>query len=175
MTSDTEPKRSADEWFNIGLDRGRAGDHEGAIEAYQKAVEQDPDHFKSHMNMGLRYGKMLMNVKAMEAFKKAVELRPEDPMVHYSLGLTLNLLGNTDESIHHYKEAIRIRPKFAEAYSNLSTVYYQFKQGKDAIQNLLIAQTLFDEQGNRQMVATAQSLLQDLYKEFDLSRNDFPS
>ncbi len=173
MTSDTESSRTAEDWFKIGLERGRAGDNEGAIEAYRQAVELDPDHFKAHMNMGLRYGKQLQNVKAMEAFKKALALRPEDAMVHYSLGLTANLLGLTDESIHHYKEAIRLRPDFAEAYSNLANVYYQFKQGREAIENLLKGQKLFEAQGKRQMVATAESLLQDLYKEFKLSREDF--
>jgi len=173
MTSEIESSRTAEDWFKIGLDRGRAGDNEGALEAYQQAVALDPDHFNAHMNMGLRYGKLLMNVKAAEAFKKAVALRPENPMVHYSLALTSNLLGLTDEAIHHYKEAIRLRPNFAEAYSNLATVYYQFKQGKEAIENLLKAQKLFDEQGNRQMVATAESLLVDLFKEFQMTRGDF--
>lgn len=174
MTSDTDSSHSAEDWFQIGLDRGRAGDNEGAIEAYKEAVEQDPNHFKAHMNMGLRYGKLLMNVKALDSFKNAIDLKPDDAMAHYSLALTANLCGLTDESIKHYKEAVKLKPNFAEAYSNLATVYYQFKQGRDAIENLLIAQKLFDKQGNRQMVATAQSLLQDLYKEFNLSREDFP-
>ncbi|QPJ62242.1 MAG: tetratricopeptide repeat protein [Candidatus Nitronauta litoralis] len=174
MTSDTESSHSAEDWFKIGLDRGRAGDHQGAIEAYQEAVEQDPNHFKAYMNMGLRYGKLLMNVKALDSFKKAIDIKPDDPIAHYSLALTANLCGLTDDSIKHYKEAVRIKPTYAEAYSNLATVYYQFKQGKDAIENLLIAQKLFDEQGNRQMVATAQSLLQDLYNEFNMKREDFP-
>ena len=87
---------------------------------------------------------------------------------------TPNLI-NTCCTGKHYKEAIRLKPNFAEAYSNLAKVYYQFKQGKDAIENLLVAQRLFDEQDNKQMVATAQSLLQDLYKEFNMSREDFPN
>lgn len=174
MTTPTESSHSAEDWFKIGLDRGRAGDNQGAIEAYNNAVELDPTHFKALMNLGIRYGKLLMNVKALDSFKKAVDLKPDDAMAHYSLALTANLCGLTDDSIKHYKEACRIKPAFAEAYSNLATVYYQFKQGREAIENLLIAQKLFDEQGNRQMVATAQSLLQDLYKEFHLSREDFP-
>ncbi len=175
MTTPTDSSHSAEDWFKIGLDRGRAGDNQGAIEAYNHAVEQDPEHFKAYMNLGIRYGKLLMNVKAVDSFKKAVDLKPDDPMAHYSLALTANLCGLTDEAINHYKEAVRIKPNFAEAYSNLATVYYQFKQGRDAVENLLVAQKLFDEQGNKQMVATAQSLLQDLYREFDLKREDFPN
>ncbi len=174
MTSDTDTSHSAEDWFQMGLDRGRAGDHQGAIEAYEEAVKQDPNHFKAYMNMGLRYGKLLMNVKALDSFKKAIDIRQDDAMAHYSLAVTANLCGLTDDAIKHYKEAVKIKPTYAEAYSNLATVYYQFKQGKDAIENLLIAQKLFDEQDNKQMVATAQSILQDLYKEFRMSRDDFP-
>ncbi|MFQ5481374.1 MAG: tetratricopeptide repeat protein [Nitrospinaceae bacterium] len=173
MSSQTESPKTAEDWFKTGLSRGRAGDNEGAIEAYQKAVDLDPDHFRAHFNMGIRFGKMQLNVKAAEAFKKALELKPGEVMAHYSLALTSNLLGLTEDSIHHYKEAIRLRPEFAEAYSNLATVYYQFKQGREAIDNLLKAQKLFDQQGNRQMVATAESLLDDLFNEFHFKREDF--
>lgn len=171
----TESANTAEDWFKMGLDRGRAGDNEGAIEAYAKAVEQDENHFMAWFNMGIRYGKLLHNVKAVESFKKAIALRPEDAMAHYSLALTSNLIGHTDDAIKHYKEATRIRPDFAEAYSNLATVYYQFKQGREALENLLIAEKLFEQQGNRNMVATAQSLLVDLYKEFNMTREDFPN
>ena len=124
-------------------------------------------------NMGIRHGKTLTNVKATECFTKALALKPEDAMVHYSLALVSNLIGLTDDSIKHYKEAIRINPKFAKAHSNLSVVYYQFKQGRDAISHLRSAEKLFDEQGETDKAEMARELMQELYSEFQMTAADF--
>ncbi len=141
--------------------------------AFAKAVEADPTHFRAWFNMGIRHGKIPKNVQAMECFKKAVELRPEDAMAHYSLGLIHNLLGMIDESVHHYEEALKINPKFARAHSNLATVHYSVKRGREAIHHLIIAKNLFAEMGETQTVETADSLLQECYKEFNLSPEQF--
>ena len=94
-------------------------------------------------------------------------------MVHYSLALILNLLGVIEDSIRHYQEALRINPNFARAHSNLATVHYSVKQGKEAIHHLRIAKKLFEGQGEALMVETADSLLVECYHEFKLSPEDF--
>jgi len=171
MTTDTE--KTAEDWFQNGLELGREGDNDGAIAAYQKAVAVDPTHFRAWFNMGIRHGQIPKNVLAMECFKKAVALRPEDAMAHYSLGLIYNLLGMIDESVQSYEEAIKINPKFARAHSNLATVHYSIKRGREAISHLIIAKNLFAEMGDARTVETADSLLQECYQEFKLSPEEF--
>ncbi len=58
MISDTDSKKTADDWFQEGLAAGRINDSRTSIESYKKAVELDPDHFLAHFNMGIRYGKI---------------------------------------------------------------------------------------------------------------------
>jgi len=169
----TESTKTAEDWFKEGLALGRLGQNEKAIEAYKNAVEQDPGHFKSYFNMGIRYGKIPMNLKAAECFQKSVELRPDDPMGHYSLAVVSNLTGQTDDAIRHYREAIRLDPEFAKAHSNLAMLHYSLKQGRDTIHHLREAHRLFAARDERQMVANAENLLADCYKEFGLKPEDF--
>ena len=70
MTTDNNTGKSAEQWYQMGLDRGRADDHDGAIEAYEQCVAQDPEHFRAWFNMGIRYGKIPKNVKAKTASKR---------------------------------------------------------------------------------------------------------
>ncbi len=174
MTAEADSENTADYWFKQGLECGRQGNTDGAIEAYQKAVDLDPNHFRAWFNMGIRYGKIPKNVKAKECFEKAVALKKEDPIAHYSLAVINNLLGLIEDSVHHYGEAIRLNPEFAKAHSNLATVHYSVKQGREAIKHLLIAEKLFKDQGDYLMAETAESLLKECYAEFRLSREDFP-
>ena len=65
-----ESEKTAEDWFKKGLALGRVGENDKAIEAYKKAIGNDPNHFKAYFNMGIRYGKIPMNLKAVECFKK---------------------------------------------------------------------------------------------------------
>ena len=54
MTAKTEPKKSAEEWFQEGLTASKISDPRTCLESYKKAVEIDPDHFLAHFNLGIR-------------------------------------------------------------------------------------------------------------------------
>ena len=173
MTTESEETKTAEDWFREGVALGRLGHNGSAIQSYERAVELNPNHFKAHFNMAIRYGKLLMNIKAAESFRKALEIKPEDVMTHYSLAVVSNLIGETDEAFKHYEEAVKLKPKFAKAYSNMAMMYYAVKQGKSTIQNLLTAQRLFSEQGDEMMASNAADLLNECYKEFGISPEDF--
>ena len=100
MTTNIEPKKSAEQWFQEGLTASKLGDPRTCLESYKNAVEVDPDHFLAHFNLGVRYGKLPMNIEAARHFREALRLKPESPMVHYSLAVVCNLIGETDDAFH---------------------------------------------------------------------------
>ena len=172
MTSETESKKSAEEWFQEGLTASRASDPRTCLESYKKAVEANPDHFLAHFNLGIRYGKLPMNIEAAQHFREALRLKPESPMVHYSLAVVCNLIGETDNAFHHYGEAIRINPEFARAHSNLAMLHYSIKRGKETIHYLLKAVEMFEKTEDEFMCNNAKSLLKDCFKEFNLTAEE---
>ncbi len=172
MTSETESEKTAEDWYKQGLALGRAGANEESINAYKKAVEQDPGHFKSWFNLGIRYGKILQNIASRDSFKKALEIKPDDTMCYYSLAVVSNLIGEMEEAFGYYKEAIRVNPEFARAHSNLAMLYYSLKKGKDTVRHLRIAEKLFKEQGDTMMQANARDLLGECKREFGIGPDD---
>ena len=172
MTTNTEPKKSAEQWFQEGLTASKLGDPRACLESYKKAVGVDPDHFLAHFNLGIRYGKLPMNIEAARHFREALRLKPESPMVHYSLAVVCNLIGETDDAFHHYNEAIRLNPEFAKAHSNLAMLSYSLKRGKETIHYLLKAVEMFEKTGDEFMVNNAKSLLKDCLKEFNLTAEE---
>jgi len=172
MTTNIEPKKSAEQWFQGGLTASKLGDPRACLESYKKAVEVDPDHFLAHFNLGIRYGKLPMNIEAARHFREALRLKPESPMVHYSLAVVCNLIGETDDAFHHYNEAIRLNPEFAKAHSNLAMLSYSLKRGKETIHHLLKAVEMFEKTGDEFMVNNAKSLLKDCLKEFNLTAEE---
>ena len=172
MTAKTEPKKSAEEWFQEGLTASKIDDPRTCLESYKKAVEIDPDHFLAHFNLGIRYGKLPMNIEAARHFREALRLKPESPMVHYSLAVVCNLIGETDNALHHYGEAIRFNPEFAKAHSNFAMLCYSLKRGKETIHHLLKAVEIFEKAGDEFMVNNAKSLLKDCFKEFNLTAEE---
>ena len=172
MTTNTEPKKSAEQWCQEGLAASKLGDPRTCLESYKKAIEVDPDYFLAHFNLGVRYGKLPMNIEAARHFREALRLKPESPMVHYSLAVVCNLIGETDDAFKHYNEAIRLNPEFAKAHSNLAMLSYSLKRGKETIHHLLKAVEMFGKTGDEFMVNNAKSLLKDCLKEFNLTAEE---
>ena len=172
MTTNIEPKKSAEQWFQEGLNASKLGDRRTCLESYKKAIEVDSDHFLAHFNLAIRYGKLPMNIEAARHFREALRLKPESPIVHYSLAVVCNLIGETDNAFHHYNEAIRLNPEFAKAHSNLAMLSYSLKRGKETIHHLLKAVEMFEKTGDDFMAKNAKSLLKDCLKEFNLTAEE---
>ncbi|MDZ7853148.1 MAG: PA2778 family cysteine peptidase [Halomonas sp.] len=60
--------------FALGNARYANGDRQGAVAAFEGAVEQDPDLAVAWFNLGLLYRELGKNDKAKEAFQKAAAL-----------------------------------------------------------------------------------------------------
>ena len=172
MTSNTEPKKTAEQWFQEGLNASKLGDPRTCLESYKKAIEIDPDHFLAHFNLAIRYGKLPMNIEAARHFREALRLKPESPIVQYSLAVVCNLIGETDNAFNHYNEAIRLNPEFAKAHSNLAMLAYSLKRGKETIHHLLKAVAMFEKNNDEFMANNAKSLLKDCLKEFNLTAEE---
>ncbi len=172
MSSETQSTKTAEEWFQEGLQAGKLGDGRTAMESYKKAVKLDPNHFLAQFNLGIRYGKVMMNLDAAKCFREALRVKPDAPMVHYSLAVVSNLVGETDEAFTHYKEALRINPEFARAHSNLAMLYYSIKRGRETVHHLLAAARQFEKNGDELMLNNARGLIEECCREFQLTREE---
>ena len=93
-----------------------------AIEAYNKALELDPNYAMAVNNLAYVYLDIGRYEEAEIYFKRYVELSPGEANPHDSLGDLYFNMGRLDEAAAKYKEASEIRPGYFSAYEKLGYV-----------------------------------------------------
>ena len=82
------PGNAALAYFNLGATLVNSGRNEGAITAFRKAIEANPDHANSQYQLGIcllgmatvtEDGRSIPPPGTIDAFKKYVELEPSGP------------------------------------------------------------------------------------------------
>jgi len=103
--------------FDLGMDAGRAGDNEGALAAFSRAIELEPDDADAWYNKGVALAKLRRTEEARSAYDRAIELRPEYADAWYNKGVALAKLATTEEALNAFERAIELKPEDAEMWS----------------------------------------------------------
>jgi len=137
VAAKVKPIRTAEtaaEWFGkaIALEEDPASQLE-AIEAYEKALELDPNHAAAHINLGTLHYNRQDYVQAEAHYRQAVEVDPRYALAYFDLGNVLDETGRLQDAIHAYKQAIQLAPTYADAHYNLALAYEKLKQPRRAL------------------------------------------
>ena len=113
---------------------------EDSIENYSKAIKLNPNYLEAITNLGIVYDTMSDFTKAETYFNKALSLNPTNISVLYNLAnclfnkaITLKEAGQIEEAEENYKRAIHLYPKHIGSYQNLSLIYRDRGQIKEAL------------------------------------------
>jgi len=93
-------ERAAEEYFKRGLDAEKEGNHERAIEFYERALNENPDHESACFALAVLYDRRADDAKAIELYERICT----SPPVHLNALLNLAVLY---EDNNHYDEAHR--------------------------------------------------------------------
>jgi len=95
----------------------KAGQHDKALETYQKVVALNPNDANVHNSMGSVYAAMGKVPEAQAEFQKSAEIDPANAaQAYYNLGAIMTNSGKLDEAAAAFKKATEINPKYADAY-----------------------------------------------------------
>ena len=128
-----EVSQQAIELFNQGVDRYDAGDLEGAIAAYEKALEIDPKYHMAWNGLGNALKDLGRYTEAIAAYEKALEIDPKFDHAWYNLGVSLGYLGRYNEAIAALEKALEIYPKYHHAWNNLGNALHNLGRYNEAI------------------------------------------
>lgn len=126
-------RRIALEWFERGceLDGERATFAEAA-EAYQKAIEADPEFADAHCNLGsVRFNQDRKEL-ARQCFERAVELVPGHVEANLNLGTLREDDGASEAALRHYRAALETDPLFPDVHVSLALVYEKLELPRTA-------------------------------------------
>ena len=105
--------------YSQGFDRYNAGDLEGAIVAFEKALEIDPKYHHAWNGLGIALDDLGRYSEAIAVYKQALEIDPKFYTAWNGLGANLRALGRNIEAITAYNKSLEIEPKFQETWNRL--------------------------------------------------------
>jgi tetratricopeptide (TPR) repeat protein len=111
-----ESAASVEDFFNRAGVKKAAGDLEGAIADYDRAIQLDPKDAAIYNNRGLAKQAKGNLDAAIVDFNRAIQLNPKDAVACSNRGNAKRDKGDLDGAIADYNRAIRFDPKYAYAY-----------------------------------------------------------
>ena len=109
----------AQEWLKKGNESAQRGRYQEALEAYDKAVEIDPQYVASWHGKGVALERLKRYQEALEAYGKAVEIDPQYVASWHGKGVVLEKLEKHRQAIEAFRKAVDLTPLDAIAHSNL--------------------------------------------------------
>jgi tetratricopeptide (TPR) repeat protein len=136
-----EASFSAEDWYEYGCEV-EADSPERACEAYEHAIDIDPEHLEAHLNLGRLLHLARDCGRAEPHYREAVRLDPDDPRPHFNLGVLLDEIGRKDEAVLAYLQAIKRDPDFADAHCNVGLLLESLGRRQEAMKHLMAAREL---------------------------------
>jgi tetratricopeptide (TPR) repeat protein len=131
-----ERRVQAERWFQRGLELEQTGSPmETVIEAYEKAIELDPNSAGALVNLGTIHFNGRDFARAKKFYEKALEVDPEYALAHFDLANLYDERGERSKAMEHYQAALRIAPNYADAHYNLALLYQGSNQTMRAVQH----------------------------------------
>jgi tetratricopeptide (TPR) repeat protein len=132
-----QPPRPAAEtnWYEqaVALE---PGDPDGAIKAYEKAVDAEPARLDARINLGRLLHETGKLPRAERAYRDALAACGADPTLLYNLAVLLEDMNRRNDALEAYKLALRADPLLTDAHYNLALLYERFKRPRDALRHM---------------------------------------
>jgi len=125
--------RTADDWFSAALAcESDKSTKEDAINAYNRALQIDPQRIDALLNCGTLYYERGNLARASEYFQRAVALDGQNALAHFNLGCVLDEIGDVEAARQQLRLALRIHPDFPDAHYNLAFVCEKLRAFSEA-------------------------------------------
>jgi arylsulfatase A-like enzyme/Flp pilus assembly protein TadD len=100
----------------LGMVLSRAGDTEGAVTHWRKALELSPGYLETYRNLGALLREKGDLDASAALLGEALAQNPEYTKAHLELGLTLREMGKRKEARAEFTRALELDPDFAQTY-----------------------------------------------------------
>lgn len=109
-------------WMDLGHARQEQDRVDAALEAYARAIQQEPGKAAGYASSGTVAGIAGRHDLAIEFYNKALARDPGHPGALTGIGHVLKTLGRQDEGVAAYRECIRRNPAHGEAWWSLANL-----------------------------------------------------
>jgi serine/threonine protein phosphatase PrpC/tetratricopeptide (TPR) repeat protein len=131
----TRSELSAEEHFVRGLAQHDAKDMSGALAAYTKAIELNPQYYRPLYNRALLYHQQKQYDEAIADYGRAIGVRPDYAKAFDNRGVAWFEKGQTQLALQDYDRALAIQADYALAFLHRANVYRVLGDTAKAINN----------------------------------------
>ena len=111
------------------------GNSDGAVDAWQKCLDQWPQYAYAYHGMGTVAAEKGESAKAVQLYRKAIELEPELSETRRDLARALLDDGQAEQAVPVLKEYVARNPQRADGYVSLGFAYQQLGDSQQAKQS----------------------------------------
>ena len=108
------------------------GDWEGAIQEFEKALQEKPDDSATQANLGVALSRVNRHKEALLAFQKALEMGYDNANFRYFRGLSLAKLDFLEDAAQEIEVALQKDSRMVHADYDLGLIYHQLGQDEKA-------------------------------------------
>jgi tetratricopeptide (TPR) repeat protein len=130
----------------LGQAREKNADYSGAIEAFHKAVEQDPKDFAAWLNLGSDQYFIRDLEAARGSLDRALVLNSGSAPALYALALVDKGQGKSEAAIAGLERVVAILPTWIEAHIQLAALYMQSHRTADGVRERHLVDQLTEEE-----------------------------
>ena len=105
---------------NLGNHMAEAGDLDGAISHYRRALQLNTNHWDAHISLGTVLAQEGDIDSAITQYQQALQINPNAGVAQVNLGIVLLQRGRTGEAIAHFKRGLQIDPDDTKAIKYLA-------------------------------------------------------
>jgi len=140
-------RKSENPWgfYMLGLSAWKAGDYDAAEFAFERALELDPSHVKSHINLTRVLLETGRPDYALVQAGEALNIDSESGTALRLRGVAYHRLGKIEEAIDAYRHAIRINDTDAWSMNNLGLLLIEQGRVDEALPALARAVELRED------------------------------
>ena len=133
-----QPPRAAapeENWYEqaVALE---SRDADGAIRAYEKAIEAEPARLDARINLGRLLHETGKLVRAERTYRDALAIDGAEATLYYNLGVLLEDLERRPEALESYKAALRADPSLIDAHYNVALLYEKLGRPREALRHM---------------------------------------
>ncbi|MDQ1261016.1 MAG: hypothetical protein QG575_197 [Euryarchaeota archaeon] len=103
------------DWFMKGLDLYNQEKFNDSLQAYNRALELDPNDFEAWNNKGIDEGLLGRYDDALVSFGKALDINESYAEAWYNMGVIYDFKGYYSTAVQAYKKATQLNPSYQKA------------------------------------------------------------
>jgi tetratricopeptide (TPR) repeat protein len=120
---------------NLGVALKALGKPEEALEAYDRAIELDPEYATAHYDRGVVLGDQLDRPEdALAAYRRAIELEPGYAEAHQAVGFLLHYQGDHEGALREIDRAVELGLETAASQGIRGRVLLRRERPEEALQ-----------------------------------------